>query len=131
MVPCVPLVGLFTVVAQLYVSPPTPSVAPLESVSFTASGGVEPYIFDLVAHPSGGTVTPDGVYTAGPSDAPDGGDRVRATDKLGITGFASVTVVSPYVPPPPATGCGVTGRHHFPFLGLFLVTMLLQRKRRG
>jgi len=130
MMPFVPLAGLFTVVAQLYVSPPSASVAPLESLSFTASGGVEPYTFTLGAD-AGGTITPDGVYTAGPLDAPDGGDRIRATDQLGITGFASVTVVSPYVPPPPATGCGVAGNQLLPVLGLFPVTLLFPRKRRG
>jgi len=125
---CIHIVRLLSVLAQVQISAPTTTVQPLESLSFTATGGVEPYIFDLVADASGGSITVDGVYTAGAFDTPDGGDRIRATDKLGAVGLASVTVANLYIPPPPATGCGTTD-DLTPLLGLFVVPMLFLRRR--
>jgi hypothetical protein len=125
---CVHVVVLFTALSQLEISPPAATVDHLESVSFTASGGAEPYRFELVADVSMGSITVDGVYTAGPFDAPDGGDRVRATDRLAVTAFVDVTVLTPYAPPPPPTGCGATGDQLAPLLGLFLVPALLTRR---
>lgn len=124
-------VGLLGLLAQLSVTPPTATVAPLESLSFTASGGTKPYAFDLVANPSGASITRDGVYTAGPSDTPDGGDHVRATDQLGRTGSASIVVANPYRPPPLPTGCSSTDEVLVPLLGLLLAPVFTGRSRRG
>lgn len=126
---CTQIVRLLSVFAQIQVLAPTATVQPLESLSFTATGGAKPYSFDLVADASGGSITVDGVYTAGAFDTPDGGDRIRATDKLGAIGFASVTVATLYIPPPPATGCGATDDQLTPLLGLFVVAMLFLRRR--
>jgi len=123
-------VGLVSVLAQLALEPPTATVAPQESLSFTATGGTRPYHFELVTSASGGSITPDGVYTAGTSDAPDAGDLIMATDQLGRTGSASVTVANPYRHPPSPAGCASTGGGVVPLLGLLLPLILRERSRR-
>jgi hypothetical protein len=118
--------AVITVVGPLVIKPPAVTLEPLESKSFTASGGQEPYIFSLVSE-SDASVTPDGVYTAG--GATDAGDVVRATDSIGNTAEADVTVTTDYRPPSGA-GCGTTPEHLFPFLAFAALPMLLPRRSR-
>jgi streptogramin lyase len=62
-------------------------------VTLTASGGAGPYTWTMTTNGSGGSVTPGGDYTAGPSG---GTDTITVTDANGGTSTITVT--------PPADG---------------------------
>jgi len=82
-----------TILPGLAVHPPTVEVPPghLE-VLFEVSGGSGEVAFELLASASGGVITPEGRYTAGPGE---GLDLVRATDLAGgATADAQVRVVA-------------------------------------
>lgn len=62
-----------------------------ESLTFTGEGGSGMYAFELATNGSGGSVTADGMYTAGPDT---GSDLVRLTDEaLGVMADAMIDVV--------------------------------------
>ena len=70
----------------------TDGVAALTSggaLALTATGGTGPYVWDFATNRSGGTLTPEGAYVAGPSV---GIDRVQVTDALGEIGLAQLEV---------------------------------------
>ncbi|MHC5037501.1 MAG: FG-GAP repeat domain-containing protein, partial [Planctomycetota bacterium] len=66
---------------------------PLQTtMTFTAAGGEPPYQFSLVFPTSVGTLTPQGVYTAG---SVAGTDRIRVTDAQNNFSDADVTLFDP------------------------------------
>jgi hypothetical protein len=76
-----------TINAALAISPTSKSLAPGNAATFSASGGVTPYVFSISA--GGGSVNATtGVYTAGSA----GSTTVRVTDALGNVASAAVTV---------------------------------------
>jgi len=83
------------------ISPATAAVATGGSVTFTASGGMPgtAWTWTLETNASGGNITSAGVYTAGPAGGAK--DVVRATDSLGNSATAGVSVCPVgYVPIP-------------------------------
>ena len=73
------------------VMPPNATLATGATQTFTASGGSPPYLWALTAMGSGTpSISAMGAYTAG---ANAGMDTVQATDALGSTATATVTVV--------------------------------------
>jgi hypothetical protein len=80
-----------TVGAGVTVAPATATVVAGGMKTFVASGGTSPYTWALTTDGSGAmaSVTMAGVYTAG---ATPGTDVVTATDSLGNTGTATITV---------------------------------------
>ncbi len=91
----------------LTVTPSSPVlVAPLQTVTFVASGGEEPYGWTLTTDASGATVTAAGVYTAGAT--PDVQDDVTVTDSLTDTAYITINV-GPGVTVTPSTATVVAG----------------------
>jgi hypothetical protein len=85
--------GFVGTVSPLSVGPSVGALAPNQQQQFTATEGVPPYQFDLLRHGGGGSITPNGLYTAG-TTATSTADVVRVTDKNGSTGIVTVFVVS-------------------------------------
>jgi hypothetical protein len=79
-----------TVLGTLSIAPSSATVDPGFQRAFTASGGVPPYAWSLSANGSGGSITPGGIYTAGPTGSVS--DTITVTDSLGSTRTALVTV---------------------------------------
>jgi hypothetical protein len=80
-----------TVAAPLTVSAPSSDVVEGHAITFTASGSSHtPYTWSIGSSPSHGSISSSGVYTAGSSP---GTDTVVATDTVGDTGSATITVV--------------------------------------
>jgi hypothetical protein len=87
------VVGRTAHAQALAIAPPSATVAPLGTQTFTASGGSSMgYVFSLSANPSGGTITILGAYTAGATSGTV--DEVLLTDSAMNTVMASVTVGS-------------------------------------
>lgn len=96
---------------MLSISPQTSTVVGGGSLSFSASGGVEPYAFSMAG--GSGSITAAGLYTAPLVSGPA---TVRVTDSAGATAVASITVVAASgslpnyrvkpVPSIPASGTG-------------------------
>jgi streptogramin lyase len=66
-------------------------------LTLTASGGTGPYTWTMTTNGSGGSVTPGGIYTAGPNG---GTDTITVTDANGGTSTVTITVTVT----PPAGG---------------------------
>ena len=80
-----------TVGPAVTISPSAPSTPPLGIINFAASGGSGTgYTWSLFTNASGGSITAQGGYKAGTTGGVT--DVVRATDSLGNTRNASVTV---------------------------------------
>jgi hypothetical protein len=110
--------------------PLAPDVVPGQTIHFAASGGSGGYAWSLPASPSNGSITADGVYTAGRN----GGvaDKVQATDSNGNA--ASVTVVVWALSPKAHAGCGCTNATgddlaSGTLLGAFVLTVRRRRAR--
>ncbi len=83
------VMATISVGAGVSISPANPTVAPLGSVTFSATGGSNAgYQWSLPVANSGGNINASGLYTAG--DVPQVSDTVQVTDSLGNT--ASVTI---------------------------------------
>ena len=93
-------VAKWMVPLPLALAPAAATVSPRETVTFAASGGSGTgFVFSLQTNGSGAMIDPaTGVYTAG-STTPSS-DVVKATDSLGNTATANVTVNAP----PPDAG---------------------------
>lgn len=76
------------IIVPMIMSPPSAAVASLGTKQFTAYGGFGSYTWTMDASPSGGSVNPSGLYTAG---AGTGTDIVRATD--GQANFVTASIV--------------------------------------
>src|SRR5262249_11432458 len=73
------------------VNPPSPAVAPLGSITLSATGGSgTDYVFALGSGASGTIGSATGVYVAG--GTPNVTDTVTVTDSLGNVGTTSVSV---------------------------------------
>jgi hypothetical protein len=83
------------VAAPLVVAPVAATVDPGFSRAFTAAGGFPPYTWSLSLNGSGGGVTAEGLYTAGPRGPT--ADTVTVADAAGFTASAAVTVPPPLV----------------------------------
>ncbi len=114
----------------LTISPEPAEVAPGGSLTFTASGGSGTgYTWSLASNPSGGSITPDGVYTAGSTGSVT--DVVNVADSIGGTATRDVTVPAgesdsgsgSWLP-----GCG-TGTGGMPALALALAALLTRRSK--
>jgi hypothetical protein len=91
----------------LVISPTNTNTPPKGQRVFTASGGVPPYVFGFGSNASGATITPSGVYTAGPTGGVT--DVVRVTDTTGASAQATVIVgasikITPEKPATPPNG---------------------------
>ncbi|HWN95342.1 MAG TPA: hypothetical protein VNT99_09950, partial [Methylomirabilota bacterium] len=75
----------------LALSPATTNVVEGNPVFFTATGGTPPYTFTLATTNSGGSITSNGVYTAGHTL---GTDTVRVTDFANDSAQATARVIA-------------------------------------
>ncbi|MHC5037990.1 MAG: FG-GAP repeat domain-containing protein [Planctomycetota bacterium] len=82
----------------LTINPISVRIAPNESMLFTAAGGEPPYVFSLVTS-GNGTITPQGLYTAGSVGGVT--DRVRVTDASNTFYDADVFIYDPASEPNP------------------------------
>ncbi len=82
--------AIITVVAQLQISPTSVTIVPSSSVQLTVSGGVAPISYAIMSG-SGSVGTSTGNYTASVTEGPV---VVRATDSMGNTSDATITVSS-------------------------------------
>ena len=82
----------------LSISPTMPDIATGASQQFYATGGIPPYVFQEVYTPSGGGITPDGLYTAGVNI--DVVDIIQVTDQNGAGNSVqtNVNVTEMYTP---------------------------------
>lgn len=88
--------------APLAVTPAVASISPRGTQALTASGGAGAgYRWSLLVNRSGATLSPGGVYTAGP--LPLTTDVVQVTDSLGATALATVNVGQGLLLVPPRT----------------------------
>ena len=114
------------VTASLTVAPPSVTLQPRSSQSFSASGGSGTgYTWAFVSNGSGGTLNPStGVYIAGTAGGTT--DVVGVTDSLGNSAQATVTVAGT-APPPSSRGCAgssTAGGAALPWLVLALIPLL-------
>ena len=76
----------------LSISPAVAAVAAGGKATFKAGGGTAPYVFSLATNASGGSITPNGAYTAGPTGGVT--DVVRVTDAAGGSATAQIAVAA-------------------------------------
>jgi N-acetylneuraminic acid mutarotase len=82
-----------TVGPGVSMSPTTVSLFPLQSQTFTAAGGDGEYTWTVSTNNSNGSITSDGVYTAGVAGGTLGAtDVVQVEDSLGNFATATVTI---------------------------------------
>ncbi len=77
---------------RLVVTPSFTGTAPGGQITFAATGGQPDYVFSMIQDASGGGITTDGVYSAGPVG--DQVDTILVTDHYGATAKAAVQVSS-------------------------------------
>jgi hypothetical protein len=102
-------------------------------LTLTASGGSGPYTWTMTSNGSGGSVTPGGIYTAGPNP---GTDIITVTDSTG--GSTTITIT---VTPGGGTGGGgeahgapALGAGHVALAGAMLLVLgltMTKRRRKG
>lgn len=83
----------------LAISQSATAVAPYSPATFAGSGGVEPYVYSVVAGGAGGSINSStGVYTApssASSDLSQAYDTIRVTDSASATADATILVGLP------------------------------------
>jgi hypothetical protein len=114
-----------TVTPALAIAPPSVTLAPMESQSFTASGGSGQYAWSFVNNTSGGSLYQNGSYSAGSNGGAT--DVVEVTDSLGATARAVVTVTP--TSKVGGGGCSATGGSTWPFLGFAALVFLVSQRR--
>jgi hypothetical protein len=82
-----------TLAAPVAISPATATLYPSVQTTFSASGGVGAYSWSVSTNNSGGSITPTGLYTAGPTGGVT--DTVTVSDAGGGSATAAVTVTVP------------------------------------
>ncbi len=108
--------AVMTVTTGLVVTPAGVSLAPRASQVFTAAGGTGAQIsFTLSVNQSGGSVTADGRYLAGPRGGAT--DVVKASDNLGNSATATVTVTAGLVVNPQTTALPPKGKQQLAATG--------------
>ena len=108
--------AVMTVTTGLVVTPAGVSLAPRASQVFTAAGGTGAQIsFTLSVNQSGGSVTADGRYLAGPRGGAT--DVVKASDNLGNSATATVTVTAGLVVNPETTTLPPKGKQQLAATG--------------
>lgn len=78
------------VILPMILSPSQASVVVLGTRQFTGLGGYGALTYSMDANPSGGSISPTGLYTAGSTGATT--DIARVTDSLGNFATATITV---------------------------------------
>ena len=84
--------GANIIILPMIMAPPSATVVALATQQFSAVGGYGAYTWSMQSNPSGGSVNSSGLYTAGSTFSVT--DVVEATDKLGNTVTASISVIS-------------------------------------
>ncbi|MCM2323342.1 MAG: hypothetical protein NDJ90_08785 [Oligoflexia bacterium] len=97
-----------TTYTPLALTPAAAAVAVGNSVSFTATGGVLPYVMQISA--GGGTLSAGGIYTA---PGASGSATVRVTDALGTPVEAPITISNALSISPASKTLLVNGTHTF------------------
>ncbi|MCM2323523.1 MAG: hypothetical protein NDJ90_09705, partial [Oligoflexia bacterium] len=97
-----------TTYAPLALTPAAAAIAVGNSVSFTATGGVLPYV--LAISSGGGTLSASGIYTA---PGASGSATVRITDALGTPVEAPITISNALSISPASKTLLVNGTHTF------------------
>ena len=106
-------VASITIRPALSVGPGVVTLAVNNETPFLASGGVSPYVYSVAF--GGGSIDPGtGLYTA---PATSGSAVVLATDSLGNTASASVTIKPALAISPTAAALGATGQTTFSATG--------------
>lgn len=78
----------------LVISPKTVTVSAGGTVTFSASGGIPPYVYSMQSNPSGGSINANsGIYTAGNTTGVT--DSVKVIDNIGASSMAQVIVSGP------------------------------------
>jgi MYXO-CTERM domain-containing protein len=101
--------------AGVSINPASPTTAPQGSISFTATGGNGSFTFSFGANNSGGSLSPTGAYTAGPTGSVS--DVINVTDSLGNSSTTTVSVgpgltITPFTasaPPQGSVNFSITG----------------------
>ena len=89
-----------TIGASLSITPPTASATANAQVNFSAAGGSGAgYVFSMLSAPSGGSISQQGIYTAGKKG---GNDIIKVTDSVGNNAQAEVRAAA--LPSTPDTG---------------------------
>ncbi|MFO0751118.1 MAG: EGF domain-containing protein [Myxococcota bacterium] len=101
-----------TIGLALAIGPSSLALAVGNSATFSASGGVGPYSFSLVA-PSDGSLVGAGATATYTAPAAPGGATVRVTDSFGMSADALVTVGPALAIDPPAVTLPVRGTRQF------------------
>ncbi len=116
------------ITAGVSISPPSATIAPLGTQTFTASGGSGTgYVWSLSTNASGGSINAStGIYTAGSTGGAT--DTVQVVDSLGNKASASLTVTAGGGGPKKGCGCASGGD---PAWTLALGLLALPGRRRG
>lgn len=86
-------VSIVSILDELEINPKVATLSPGSSITFVATGGVEPYTFSFETNNSGGTITAAGVYTAGTVTGVTDTIIVMDADSMVSVPAASVSVV--------------------------------------
>jgi hypothetical protein len=96
---------------DLAVGPVTASTPPRGTIQFTATGGTAPYIWSVSSNSSGGSVGPNGLYTAGSIGLVS--DSVRVVDANGVTRTVAISVGPAITITPPQASVAQQGTQQF------------------
>ncbi|MGO9766190.1 MAG: hypothetical protein ACLPM8_11125 [Myxococcaceae bacterium] len=106
----------------LVISPASRTLAAGATQVFSPSGGLPPYTWAFIQNPSGGSLSDEGVYQAGPTGGVT--DILGVTDYIGVTATATMQVTAP-----PTSGgeCSTVGGGQVSLLAVGIVLTLWRR----